>query len=315
MVAVTGTLDVVASAALTERVAAELAARPERLVMDMSGVGFLDSAGVRALAAVISPAPGKCPVVVRSLRPAVRRQLELMGVDLASPEPGLGPADLQSRGWDGALAGSPTLALVRQAQDLRTCSEQAIAASRRAAQSIASTEDKIAAALLRLADRRPKASARLTDLSQTASSHAARMRDQARHVEVRGTAGPIPPAGNRHYALTGTLGRAVAFIEERAHDDIGVDDIAAAAFVTVRAVQLAFRRHLGTTPVGYLRQVRLERAHRQLLAAGQDGATVTMVAAQWGFSSPSRFTAYYRAAYGVAPSQTLRHGLTGARAG
>jgi hypothetical protein len=33
-----------------------------------------------------------------------------------------------------------------------------------------------------------------------------------------------------------------------------VADIAAAARVTTRAVQLAFRRHLDTTPTDYLRQ-------------------------------------------------------------
>ena len=34
--------------------------------------------------------------------------------------------------------------------------------------------------------------------------------------------------------------------------------------------------------------------------------TVTAVAYRWGFPSPSRFTAYYRQAYGVTPNQTLR---------
>jgi AraC-like DNA-binding protein len=33
--------------------------------------------------------------------------------------------------------------------------------------------------------------------------------------------------------------------------------------------------------------------------------TVTAVAYRWGFSNPSRFTAYYRRAYGTVPSQTL----------
>ncbi|PWW25266.1 helix-turn-helix protein [Geodermatophilus normandii] len=71
-------------------------------------------------------------------------------------------------------------------------------------------------------------------------------------------------------------------------------------------MQLAFRRHLDTTPTAYLRQVRLAQAHRQLREATPgDGVTVTAVAARWGFT-PSRFTAHYRAAYGVTPSSTLR---------
>jgi transcriptional regulator GlxA family with amidase domain len=71
-------------------------------------------------------------------------------------------------------------------------------------------------------------------------------------------------------------------------------------------VQLAFRRHLGVTPLAYLRRVRLEGAHRELLSACPDRVTVTMVAADWRFTNVSRFSGYYRAAYGVSPAQTLR---------
>ncbi|MFI6180577.1 hypothetical protein ACIA8R_33925 [Nonomuraea sp. NPDC051191] len=43
--------------------------------------------------------------------------------------------------------------------------------------------------------------------------------------------------------------RAIAYLEAQPDQDITVADIAAAAHVTVRAVQLAFRRHLDTTPL------------------------------------------------------------------
>jgi len=102
--------------------------------------------------------------------------------------------------------------------------------------------------------------------------------------------------------------RAVAFIDEHADRDIGAADIAAAAHVTIRAVQLAFRRHLDTTPSAYLRRVRLDCAHQELHAANPgDGVTVTDIATRWGFASPSRFAASYRATYGVLPSHTLRN--------
>jgi len=95
-------------------------------------------------------------------------------------------------------------------------------------------------------------------------------------------------------------------IDGTAHTDITLTDIAAAAFVTARSVQLAFRRYLGCTPMDYLRRVRLDGAHRQLLAADPGRETVTAVAYRWGFSSASRFTIYYRRVYGVLPSHTLR---------
>jgi transcriptional regulator GlxA family with amidase domain len=104
-----------------------------------------------------------------------------------------------------------------------------------------------------------------------------------------------------------TVRRARAFIDEHPERDITATDIAAAACVTVRALQMAFRRELDTTPMGYLRTVRLARAHRELLDLGPRQETVTAVAYRWGFSSTSRFSAYYRETYGVSPKQTLRY--------
>jgi AraC-like DNA-binding protein len=115
-----------------------------------------------------------------------------------------------------------------------------------------------------------------------------------------------PTMEDRHDAHTATVRRAVEFIDANAHLDITVTDIAAACFVTTRAVQFAFQRHMETTPTDYLRRVRLDHAHRNLLAADPGHETVTAVAYRWGFHSSSRFTAYYRRAYGVTPSHTLR---------
>jgi AraC-like DNA-binding protein/anti-anti-sigma regulatory factor len=287
-----------ASAGLTECVKAERAARPARLVIDMSGVSIVDSSGARALAAAVGSVPGQCPVVVRSLRPAARRQLELTGLDLGGLDHEAGSAEARPRGGDGALAQTATGILVREWKHVLGAAEHTIADSHRTALALASTEDHVAATLLRLGARRPAASARLEALSRTARDYAAMLRDRERPDR--------DPPGRRPYTASGTVGLAVAFINERARDDIGVADIAAASFVTIRAVQLAFRRYLNTTPLGYLRQIRLERAHDQLLSADSDRTTVTAVAADWHFSNASRFSGHYRAAYGVPPIQTLR---------
>jgi AraC-like DNA-binding protein len=117
------------------------------------------------------------------------------------------------------------------------------------------------------------------------------------------------PAGqDQHEARPDTVRRAVAFIDEHAHDDISIADIAAAALVTVRAVQLAFRRHLDTTPMAYLRRVRLDRAHHDLITADPASQTVTAIAYRWGFSNASRFATQYQQAYGIRPSDTLHQG-------
>jgi AraC-like DNA-binding protein len=104
-----------------------------------------------------------------------------------------------------------------------------------------------------------------------------------------------------------TVHRAISFIDSNADLDIGIGEIAAAVGVSRRAIQLAFRRHLDSTPTAYLRQVRLDHAHRELVDAAPGGdLTVTDVAYRWGFSSPSRFAERYRVAFGCSPSETMR---------
>ena len=76
--------------------------------------------------------------------------------------------------------------------------------------------------------------------------------------------------------------------------------------MSVRALQYAFRSHCGITPTGYLRRVRLERAHRQLQTADPAvGMTVAEAARRGGWANQAKFAAY-RAQYGVPPSHTLR---------
>lgn len=101
--------------------------------------------------------------------------------------------------------------------------------------------------------------------------------------------------------------RAVAYIETYAGMNISPADIAAAAHITVRGLQYAFRRHLDTTPMAYVRRVRMDRAHRDLVAADPArGDTVTAIATRWGFLHQGRFVANYRRQYGRTPGQTLR---------
>jgi AraC-like DNA-binding protein len=118
---------------------------------------------------------------------------------------------------------------------------------------------------------------------------------------------PALDSHDRDAHAAGTIQRAIGFIESNADLDIGIGEIAAASGVSRRAVQLAFRRHLDSTPTAYLRRVRLDEAHRELSAADPAGdLTVTEVAYRWGFSSPSRFAERYRVAFGCSPSETLR---------
>lgn len=95
--------------------------------------------------------------------------------------------------------------------------------------------------------------------------------------------------------------RALDFIEDRARDDIGLLDIATAAGVSARALQDAFRRKLGTTPLAYLRDVRLAGARKELRA--EPARTVAEIAYDCGFGNLGRFAGYYQRRYGRLPSE------------
>ncbi|QWF20483.1 AraC family transcriptional regulator [Nocardioides sp. LMS-CY] len=85
-----------------------------------------------------------------------------------------------------------------------------------------------------------------------------------------------------------------------------VGDLARAAGVGIRALELAFRRDLGTTPHAFVQKSRLEKARQELLVGAEEGsATVTSVAVRWGFAHVGRFARLYQQEFGVLPSQTL----------
>lgn len=109
------------------------------------------------------------------------------------------------------------------------------------------------------------------------------------------------PAQRR--AAPNSVRRALTFIEENAHRPITIDDVAAAAYISTRGLQYAFRRSMDMTPAEYLRRERLQGAHRDL--GERDAGSIATIARRWGFSHPSRFAAAYREAYGVAPSATV----------
>lgn len=102
------------------------------------------------------------------------------------------------------------------------------------------------------------------------------------------------------------LRRAIQYMDANVATNIGLADIAQAVHVTPRAVQYMFRRHLETTPMQYLRRIRLHYAHQDLVAGDRLQETVTDIAARWGFAHTGRFSVLYRQTYGNSPHTTLR---------
>ena len=105
--------------------------------------------------------------------------------------------------------------------------------------------------------------------------------------------------------------RVERFIEENARCAINLEDLAGVAGVSSRALQLGFRRFRNTTPMAYLRALRLELARSELARAGREGGSVASVANVCGLGHLGRFACAYQTRFGESPSQTLRRGSTG----
>jgi AraC-like DNA-binding protein len=103
-----------------------------------------------------------------------------------------------------------------------------------------------------------------------------------------------------------TIRTAIEIIEQEAHLPLTLSSIAARSHASARSLQQGFQRHLDTSPMAYLREVRLHRAHQTLLESDPSTATVASVASQWGFSNLGRFATAYARRYGEVPSVTLR---------
>jgi AraC-like DNA-binding protein len=105
--------------------------------------------------------------------------------------------------------------------------------------------------------------------------------------------------------------RVEQFIEEHVRDAMTLANLTGVAGVSARALQTGFRRFRNTTPMAYLRLVRLELARAELAKGGRLGSSVAAVAHASGFAHLGRFARDYQARYGELPSETLCRGSIG----
>lgn len=105
--------------------------------------------------------------------------------------------------------------------------------------------------------------------------------------------------------------RAEAFIEAHFAEPLSSADIAAHAGVSARSLQTGFQKYRSTTPMSFLRHIRLRRVHEVLLVADPSTATVTEIALSCGFGHMGEFGALYKRTFGVTPRETLWRGRRG----
>ncbi len=116
---------------------------------------------------------------------------------------------------------------------------------------------------------------------------------------------PADEADSRPGLAPGCVRRAEAFMQAHAEEPLRLADIARAAEVPARTLLDAFKRFRECSPMQYLRDMRLDVAHRRL-GDPNAGTTVASIAMECGFSHLGRFAQLYRERFGVAPSATLQ---------
>jgi AraC family transcriptional regulator len=94
--------------------------------------------------------------------------------------------------------------------------------------------------------------------------------------------------------------RAVELMHARLADDLTLEEMAAAAYLSPFHFARLFKKLTGATPHAYLSGLRLARA--QSLLAETD-FSVTEIALKVGYDSPSHFTKAFRQAAGLTPRE------------
>lgn len=102
--------------------------------------------------------------------------------------------------------------------------------------------------------------------------------------------------------------KAEEYLRRHLREHVTIEELARVAGVSSRALFWGFRRGRDTTPMAYLKKLRLDLARDTLLGAARTGASVTDVAMAVGFIHLSRFSSEYKARFGESPSATLRRG-------
>lgn len=104
-------------------------------------------------------------------------------------------------------------------------------------------------------------------------------------------------------ALPAHVKRVRDYLNENAHLPIDMAGLVAISGVSGSSLHAGFRRYLDTSPMAYLKCLRLDRVRHQLTAA--TGESVSTIARKWGFTHMGRFAREYATRFGELPSETV----------
>lgn len=111
--------------------------------------------------------------------------------------------------------------------------------------------------------------------------------------------------GHEDVRRLGRLAPVVHYIDTHADAELTPAILARVGCVSVRTLHAAFQEHLGESPMGYVRRVRLSKVRAELLQCDPTKVRVADIALKWGFFHQSRFAQQYRDQFHELPSVTL----------
>lgn len=91
---------------------------------------------------------------------------------------------------------------------------------------------------------------------------------------------------------------------------LGVEEICDNLRIKRRTLNYAFARALGTTPLTYMRNLKLHKVRMDLITYPNDRISICETASKWGFVHMSLFSKYYKELFGECPNETLLRAQT-----
>ena len=104
-----------------------------------------------------------------------------------------------------------------------------------------------------------------------------------------------------------TLEPVLRWMEENAHQELRLEDIAAQAMMSTRTLSRRFREQTGTTPLQWLKCSRLRKAQCLLETTAH---SIEWIAGQVGFGSSTTFRDQFKHLVGISP-QAYRRAFRG----
>ena len=142
----------------------------------------------------------------------------------------------------------------------------------------------------------------LADPAEIAVLGAALLRELHYRVLI-GPQGKALAATLKQRGPTGKIIRSLATIRTRFAEGISVPDLAASAGMSVPSYYAHFKALTGSTPIQYVKSIRL---HEARLMLAQKQGPIAAVAAEVGYASPAQFSREFKRHFGRNPTEEAR---------